>query len=173
LGREPSYQELAKESRIVIDANGFSKPTLKNILEKLMLTITEVKECKDNLIDGSGDPYTEELADIALRIMDILESIWPDDWYLDECSIINELFPVYRCPESYMFPIIDDLSAVAELCRYNDEEKIKMSLIETLETVINTSYAIPGDTIDLIKEIQSKIAKNRKRGYLHGKNKSI
>jgi NTP pyrophosphatase (non-canonical NTP hydrolase) len=155
----------------VNDANGFDRPTMDNLPTKLMLVVTELEEAAQSVEPGPGDdPLNEELADIAIRLLHILQSMWPNDWHL---RVQDNAYPPRTNPfeqiEVLLWPILTQCCKATESWRkkYEPDTKIyiEYALAETLKLSRRLSY-------DLLKEIKAKVEKNAKRGHLHGKIRS-
>jgi NTP pyrophosphatase (non-canonical NTP hydrolase) len=69
-----NLKELAVEIRETNDANGFEAPTWDRLLSKLMLVVTELDEAVAAVKGDGKDPLEEELADAAIRLIDILKA---------------------------------------------------------------------------------------------------
>jgi len=75
-----SIKELAKSIRETNEKNGFDCPSWDNLPNKVMFAVTELDEGMDAISGEGKDPLHEELADTAVRILDILYAVWGDEW---------------------------------------------------------------------------------------------
>lgn len=167
--RQYSWNKAADRVVEVNDANGFDRPTMENLPIKLMLVVTELEEAARSVEPGpDDDPLNEELADVAVRLLHILQSMWPNDWHLRVSD--DYYYPPRTSPfkqiEVLLWPILIQCCKAAESWRKKYEIDVQIyieyALAETLKLSRRLGY-------DLLEEAYAKVEKNAKRGHLHGK----
>lgn len=171
-----SVKELARQCREMADANGFQAPSWEgNFVHKTAYAITELDEAVDfvhGVTGPGGDPLDEELADTAIRILDLLGGIWGDDW----CSRVESRRPSVMRPahtferlEVIVWPILGHLAKALEAYRHEDQgaaqQRLELALLECFRVADRAG-------VDLLSAIEAKIEKNRGRAKLHGKARS-
>lgn len=165
-----NLHELAAEIHKVNRANGFDDPTWENLPTKLMLVVTELDEAAQSVKGVEYDPFPEELADVAIRTLDILTTLWPGDW-CNRCAESPREPDRYQvqCAERTLWPLVHLLCRATEYWRYNNFTDVKITLEFLIQNLfrVATLYAI-----DLEYEIRVKVGKNAQRGHLHGKARS-
>ena len=150
--------------------NGFDPPTWENLPVKLMLVVTEMDEARDAVHGVGNDPLDEELADIAIRLLSILHSIWGNEW-MDRVegrksrTARGHTTP-YQTMETLMWPIMGHVCKAVEAWRHDNrrdtQQRVELALLETFR-LADVLY------IQLFEEIVNKSGKNEKRPHLHGK----
>jgi NTP pyrophosphatase (non-canonical NTP hydrolase) len=164
------WKEAADRVVEVNDANGFDRPTMENLPIKLMLVVTELEEARQATTGETTDPLNEELADVAVRLLHILQSMWPNDWHLrvqdwHYRNTIPRTNPFGQI-EVLLWPILAQCCDAVESWRKKYEPdmqiNVEYALAETLKLSRRLGY-------DLLEEIKTKVEKNAKRGHLHGK----
>jgi NTP pyrophosphatase (non-canonical NTP hydrolase) len=108
-----NLKELAVEIRETNDANGFEAPTWDRLLSKLMLVVTELDEAVAAVKGDGKDPLEEELADAAIRLVDILTAIWEDDWN-DRRHDVGQLPHCFEPIETLLWPTLSMVCWAAE-----------------------------------------------------------
>ena len=170
-----TVHDLAKQCREVADANGFQAPDWEtNFVHKTAYALTEIDEAVDYVagVTGHGEePLGEELADTAIRILDLLEGIWGDGW----ASRVEGRRPhtdrdsPFQPIQVLVWPIVGHLCKALEAYRHDDrraaQQRLELALLETYRTADLVG-------VDLTDEIEKKIEKNRGRAKLHGKARS-
>lgn len=125
------------------------------MLGKLMLVVTEVTECCQS---DSEQNFREEMADIAIRIMDITAACEID---LDGAirSLHHTVF------NADLMDVVNQISHAAEAVRHNN--------IAGLTTALATAFWYlemwAQGNFDLLAEIESKMKANWLRPIKHGK----
>ena len=162
------WKEAADRVVEVNDANGFDRPTMDNLPDKLMFVVTELNEAAQSVEPGpDDDPLNEELADTPIRLLHILQSMWPYEWHL---RVQDNDYPPRTNPfeqiEVLLWPILAKCCDAVE--DWRKERTVDMSinieyaLAETLKLSRRLGY-------DLLEEVKAKVEKNAQRGHLHGK----
>jgi len=164
---QKAWKEAAAEVCRVNDMNGFDRPTWDNLLSKSMLVVTELDEACTATKDSIADPLNEELADTAVRLLHILESVWPLDWNMR--GYIQRHMSVYHPIEILLWPIVHQICWAVEFWRKDKVHDTRICLEQALAK-INELACRCG--YDLFTEVIEKVAKNAKRGHLHGKKRS-
>lgn len=160
------WYSIAKRIRRVNGANGWNAPSWDRLLDKLMLVHTELEEARQSALGISRDPLGEELADCAIRLIDILESIWPGDWALRGGPESPSTPSRWNSIEQILWPVVRDSCAAAESWRMDRRDDARVSIEMALREVRRIATTTD---VDLLKEIRAKVEKNSQRGYLHGK----
>jgi hypothetical protein len=160
------WKEAADRVVEVNDANGFDRPTMENLPTKLMFVVTELEEAARSVEPGpDDDPLNEELADIAVRLLHILQSMWPNDWHLRVRDHPPRTHPFEQI-EVLLWPILTQCCKATESWRKKHEVDtqiyIEYALAKTLKVSKSLGY-------DLLEEVKVKVEKNAQRGHLHGK----
>lgn len=164
--------ELARRCAEIAAANGFDPPTWDNFLIKAMMAITELDEGVDAVYERGEDldPFPEELADFAIRVLGMLHAMWGDDW--------NNRVPRYdskqlrwsryrfRPVEVMLWGPLRRICKAAEAWRKDNEADTRGHL----EYVVRETWMVAALLdIDLIDQIEKKCIKNEQRPHLHGK----
>lgn len=171
-GDTVTAKDAASECGRIAEANGFQRPDWStNFAHKTAYILTELVEGVDFLHGGDGDPFEEELADAAIRIMDLLEGLWGGDW----CSRVEYRRPregqahPFAPPEVLVWPIVHQVGLALEAYRHeskkNAQQHLELALLETFRVADRIDC-------DLMEEIRLKCHKNKQRAYLHGKARS-
>lgn len=172
-GRERSMTiyDLAKSIRETNEKNGFDRPTWDNLPVKLMLVVTELDEGVGAIRGYSDDPLTEELADAAIRILDVLYSVWDTSWSDRASSVAVEASHglIFVPLEVLLWDVLRYLSQAVEFWRHENQDDSRIALEMALREVFIVAGKI-GCKLDVI--IEWKNAKNATRGKLHGKARS-
>ncbi len=172
---EPTVHELAKRCRDITEANGFQVPDWEtNFVHKTAYALTELDEAVDYVaaVTGSGDdPLEEELADTAIRILDLLGGIWGDKW----CSRVEKRRPhstrtsPYQPIQVLVWPIVGHLCKCLEAYRHENQreaqQRLELALLETFRVADLVGC-------NLTEEIVKKCVKNEGRPKLHGKSRN-
>lgn len=172
-------KEIARECNEIASANGFDRPSWGNVVEKLAFVGTELDEARDGALGNTDDPLSEELADIAIRLLSILEALWGDGWG-DRVTNrrpkpINTYAPieVLLWPTlGYVFKAIEARRHVPEVASVDDEtlRRSRARVGQWIELALLETWRIADALqVDLFAEIEKKSEKNRNRPYLHGK----
>ena len=160
------WKDMATRINEVNDANGWDRPTLETLPMKLMIVVTELDEAVMGSIGLGKDPLNEELADVAIRLLHILESVWPDSWTLRN-SVLN--MNLYQNIEVSLWPIVHWLCSATEYWRSDKSLDTRISL----ETALSATRRIARTLgFDLVADIKQKTERNAERGHLHGRAKS-
>lgn len=159
-------------------AKGWDKPTWENLPGKLMLVVTEVDEAVQSAtLDPDDDLYrwdSSELADIIIRTVDILYTIWPE-WPLNRVHEDRVRLPLYPAisrmlPETRGWNFIKLLSSATEHWRLGN----KPSVASHLELLLLDVYRLADCAdINLDAALVAKADINDKRPPLHGKKMTL
>lgn len=154
----------------VNQANGFDLPTWESLPAKVAFVLTELDEAMQ-AIDGSGDdPLEVELADTAIRLLSLLESVFGNEWNNRTVSILK-IAPhnVYEPGPVLLWKIVRPLCQAIEFWRHDN----RRDTLTCLELALKETWALstrlgfnPG------ADIVEKVRKNATRGKLHGKVRS-
>ena len=113
--------EIAQVCDDIAEKNGFEKPTWENLISKLAFVITEIDEARDGAY-GTGDPLEEELADIGIRLLSAMFSVWGP---LMSDRISNRKpgneSPKYESIENLLWPIVGRVSKAMEAWRFDEK----------------------------------------------------
>ena len=160
------------------DGNGFQAPNWEtNFVHKVAYAITELDEAVDyvSAVTGPGDaPFEEELADVAIRLLDLLGGIWGESWVSRvESRRHHGRWPIrtakFQPVQVLVWPIMGHLCKAMEAYRHDNkrdaQQRIELALLECfrLSDIIECN---------LTREILVKIETNRGRERLHGKVRS-
>jgi hypothetical protein len=161
-----AWHEAAKRIDEVNRANGWEAPTFDSIPVKVMLTITELHEAEQGVTGEGKDPLPEELADTAIRLIHILESVWPGSW-----AMRNQWSPLHPSRrfepiERLLWPIVAKSCVAVEAWRHDNEADTRIALELALAEVVKLARLLG---VALLSEVAAKTEKNAKRGHLHGK----
>ena len=127
------------------------------MLGKLMLAVTEVSEM-DEADDHAN--YREEMADTAIRILDITAALNIDidgNLKMVESEVIKQMD---------IMGVVNQLSAAAECVRKDNVPGLAMALARAFRLLLLFSA---GDGFDLMAEMEKKMSVNWKRPIKHGK----
>lgn len=165
-----SIYELAKSIRETNEKNGFDKPTWDNLPTKVMFAVTELDEGMDAITGEGADPLTEELADTAIRILDILHSIWGDEW-ADRTTESKRVRceSVFEPGEVALWRPLRMLCKGVECWRHEKKSDVRIALEMALREVFVLGVKLG---VDLQVDVEWKNAKNATRGLRHGKARS-
>lgn len=137
-----------------------------NYLSKLMLVVTEVVEAVD--AEVSRDALAPELADIAIRLLGILEATAPGAWSPSRIEVRGSYTPpvFLRSAPEMVFPVVRYCAEAAEAWRRDNRTDATIAC----ELALLTTFRL-ADTcgIDLMEAIFEKHEKNKTRAYRHGK----
>lgn len=162
--------ELAAWIRGVNETNGFDAPTWDTLPLKLMLVVTELNEARDAVRGTGPDPLAEELADTAVRLLDILHAVWAEDWTTrgftdaEQEALVGN--PLFRPVEELLWKPLGYVCMAAESWRYNNRDDtriaIELALRETFALGCAAGYV-------MFEQVCRKVRRNMQRGHLHGK----
>lgn len=159
--------ELADKIRKVNADNGFDAPTWDNLPIKVMLIVTEIDEGHQAIYKSTADTIQIELADMAIRVLDLLHGVWGVKWTTRKWP--EDGFPTYgplKPYEQVIWPTISFCCAAVEAWRKNDKKDTEIALTFALREIFVAAASMQ---INLFPEIEAKVAKNATRGHLHGK----
>lgn len=170
LGTPTWWHEQARRIREVNEANGFDAPTWENLPVKVMLVVTELDEGLQAVEPGGDDNLLEELADAAIRLVDILEAVNYGSWAAR--SSVYELESCKFKPlETLLVPTLRWLCRAVEDWRKEKRTDAQICLEYALLEVRRVALGLFGE--DALEElILIKTEKNAARGKLHGKARS-
>lgn len=129
-GRASTIYGLSRKIRETNAANKFDAPTWDNLPAKLMFAVTKLDEGLEAILGKDGDPLVEELADAAIRILDILQGVWGDRW-VDRTGDALDIYPtggIFEAGEVALWRPLRLLCRAAEAWRYDRPEDVRISL---------------------------------------------
>jgi hypothetical protein len=139
----------------------------RKLAEKIALIHSELSEAWQGAIDGDEANYLEELADVAIRILDLLEGLHPLEglrrWFE---AVIDPLSLVHRSEQIATVHL--KISEALEYLRKGTLEQFTDQLIVVFRNVADmaTSSRLLFDAMVAKNEV------NRQRGFRHG-NKAL
>jgi len=163
-----SLYELAKVIHETNKGNGFDPPTWDNLPAKVMFAVTELEEGMAAIRGDGEDPLTEELADAAIRILDILHSVWNDRW-ADRTGDVLSFRPdggLFEPGEVALWRPLSMLCKGVEAWRHERRRDVQSALEIALRELFLFGIRLG---VDLHVIIEWKNAKNGTRGLRHGK----
>lgn len=163
--------DIAKRCAATAAAKGFDACTWENLPTKLMFVVTEIDEaCEAMEEDAQESKVGEELADIAIRTLVVLETLWPDDW--SEGRIVGRYRQTRRRHESpwvMLWPLLRYARIAIHHWRMDEHEYTRQSLELLLLELWRLADRI---RIDLDGCIQLKADANELRPARNGKKRS-
>jgi hypothetical protein len=169
--RKLDLKELARAIHHTNSRNGFDLPLWENLPAKVMFAVTELNEGMDAIRGDGEDPLTEELADTAIRILDLLHSIWKDDW-ADRTVDVWKIQPeggFWEPGEVALWRPLRLLSQAVEAWRYERRNDVRSALELAVKELFIFGLKLG---VDLHAVIEWKAEKNATRGLRHGKARS-
>lgn len=165
-----SLHKLAKEVDDTSRMNGWDIATWENFPVKIMMAVTELDEAHDFITRPSPgtDPLPEELADVSIRLMSVLYSVFGDDWH-DRRDWVGSFPGPWEPIEVALWRILKPMSKAVEEWRHDNRGDVCGWLEQALKETFRLALAIG---VDLEAEIIQKNEKNKQRGQLHGKARS-
>src|SRR6056300_123915 len=147
-------------------SRGFARVDFEtNYMHRVMYVITEVDETVEAMEESNAPLIGEELADIAIRLLDIIHPNRGGSWAPRK----QKRLPTSSCfrePWSIMGPITRCVSRAAECYRKNDKGDsvlwLEFALQETEAVAVLLGYS-------LFSEIRRKCLKNASRPRFNGK----
>jgi hypothetical protein len=136
----------------------------------MMFAVTELDEGMDAITGEGADPLHEELADTAIRILDVLYAEWGNDW-TDRTSDVLQLRPegVFEAGEVALWRTLRMVCKAIEAWRHDKKQDVRIGL----EMAVRELFVLGAKLgVDLHAEIEWKNGKNATRGKLHGKARS-
>lgn len=168
-GESPiDLKEMAEVIRETNRKNGFTRPSWDNLPIKVMMAVTELNEAMDAIKGEGEDPLIEELADTAIRVLDILESVWQHDWADRTVALLQTRLErnLFEPGEVALWRPLRMLCTAVESWRYENQGDTRISLEIALREVFTLALSLG---VDLGTVIQWKNEKNATRGIRHGK----
>lgn len=166
--RTRTLHELAEKIRETNSSNCFDRPTWNTIPAKIMFAVTELNEGMDAIVGVGEDPLTEELADTAIRILDILHSVWGKDWADRTVDVLDLKHEggVFEPGEVALWKPLRLLCRGVEAWRYERRSDVRIALELALRELFAFGIRLG---VDLQVIIEWKNDKNASRGIRHGK----
>lgn len=170
--RNLPLHDWAKKVAEVSASKGFVLATWETLPMKLMLMVTEVQEAID-AAPGRREDFAMELADIAIRMLESLDSIWRGQWSAGRVTrrqrIDDTSGLVWRSPPETFAPVLRMLVLACEAWRKDNRPDAMNALEIALVYVFRVADAT---NINLMEAIAEKTARNELRPHLHGKAKA-
>lgn len=162
--------DIAQKCREIAESKGFDVCTWENLATKLMFVVSEIDEtCEAMWESPHSDKFGEELADIAIRTMTVLETLWPD-WSTGRIEQRHsQLGHPFQRPEVLLWPMLRYARKGLEHWR-NDERRDTQQCFELL--LLELWRVADTLSINLDNYIQRKIMKNAGRPMRNGKVRS-
>lgn len=150
--------------------NGFDASTWDNLPTKVMFVVTELDEALESTLDVDADPLGEELADVAIRLLVLLNGVFPGAWSPRTSKLgTPRSTRRFETMETSLWPINHHLCQAVESWRYDKRDDTCCSL----ELALKETFILARDMgVHLENEIRVKADKNASRGKWHGKAKS-
>ncbi len=155
------WKGLAERITEVNDDNGWDRPEFETLPIKLMLVSTELVEAVEATRVKGRECYTAELADTAIRLLHVLDSIWPSTWHVRSALEVDP----FQSMEQIVWPVFSDMCKAVESWRHNNEVDARGWLEGAFANILSISDALD---FDLYEEMSKKVEINATRGYLHG-----
>lgn len=154
------------------EQQGFKTPSTietdegaEQMLGKLMLVVTEAVEAQEAPDDEN---YSEELADIAIRILDLVGTlVLPISEHMVIITLDDPHAKDRACSPQR---VIQYVCKAAEAVRDHDTDKFTYALALAL---MATFDAATFSDVDLIEEIEKKMEKNWARPKKHGRKSAL
>lgn len=161
---------LARQINEVNAANGYDSIAYVAIPTKLMFVVSELEEARSaaHALEPD-DPVETELADTAIRLLSILDAVFPD--WLDRTELAPSAAPsnVYLPAEVLLWPVISLCVRALEHWRREQRHDVQVSLELALRSVWSISTRLG---FDMYRQVVEKVEHNAGRGHLHGTKRS-
>ena len=170
---------VAEECRGIALQKGFDDCTWENLPTKLVFVVSEMDEaCEAGyeapmVLQGAlqleANRFGEELADVAIRTLVLLETLWPD-WSEGRITARRPTaLSKYDKLEVMLWPLlrygVKALHCWRMELRKDTQQCLELLLLELWRLADRLD-------VDLYAEIMSKMVKNRSRPLLNGKKRS-
>jgi hypothetical protein len=166
----------AKAINEIANSKGWERPHWDaNFVQKIAFVITEINEGVEGVHGTDKDPIEVELADTAIRILDILEGIWPGKWSQGRVTGRRRNTSRLFAPiEVAVWPIVKSLCKAIESWRVNAPDSGKQDAMILCELALLETFRVADRLgIDLPCEIEKKCSLNALRPPQHGKGRSV
>jgi hypothetical protein len=160
---------IAHLTNLIAFSKGWAVPDWEaNFVLKVAYAIGEIDEALDGAAGVGKDPVEEELADIAIRVLAVLDAIWGDSWSARLSSLErgSHMKPPYEPMEVMIRPVFGRLCKAMEAFRNDNRRDAGQHLEFSILELFRLSERIG---CNLWYEIQKKCEKNIQRPMLHGK----
>jgi hypothetical protein len=136
-----------------------------------MFAVTELNEGLDAIKGTGDDPLIEELADAAIRILDILTSCFADTWADRTVDLYDRSFEggLFEPGEVALWRVLGPLCGAVEDWRYERVGDVRIGLEIALREIFTMSLMLG---VELRTVIVWKNERNSRRGIRHGKVRS-
>lgn len=175
-----SLRTIASRIRETADEKGWQKPDWEtNFVQKLAFALTELDEGVQWVHGTGADPLGEELADTAIRLLDVVHAIWPERWspgrIEDRRSVPKPVHVgAFQPIEVLVWPTVRHICRAIECWRKNDPFfGAKDAMIHCELGIMEIFRLADRVGIDLLSEIEKKTAFNATRPHLHGKGRNV
>jgi hypothetical protein len=167
-----AFHALAREVRKVNADNGWDPVSWDNVPVKVMMTVTELDEALQGIQGTGADPVNEELADAAIRILDMLQTLWGEEWSDRTMGLPQDpphLVGAFTPGEVALWRPLRLLCHSVEAWRYDKRMDVRVGLELALRELFSLARQLG---FCLALEVEWKVQKNQGRGHLHGKVRS-
>lgn len=167
-----NLHETAQRCSQIAKEHGFDECTWENFPNKLMFVVSEIKEAVEAMESMEGHTnyeVGEELADVAIRTLQLVESLWPG-WSAERVTKRTvQSKTAFLMPQVMVWPMLR--YAVEALESWRNEQRADAQ--QCLELLLLELWRVADRlNIDLYGFVQLKMDKNEKRPMLHGKKRS-
>lgn len=160
-----ALHETAERAARIIAQNGFQPATWELLPTKIVMAMTEIDEAA---YAQSDDELAEELADVAIRILVMLQDVWGSDWSdrisgraVKPRSVAKDM---RSFPEA-IFPTFSRLCSAVQHWRHERQKDTE----QCLELALLDLWRLADQLlIDLDTAVDMKLNKNANRMHLHG-----
>lgn len=167
-----NLHETARSCAKIAREHGFDECTWENFPVKLMLVVSEIKEAVEAMEGMQGHTnfeVGEELADVAIRTLQIVEILWPG-WSAERITKRTvQQRTAFSIPQLMVWPMMK--YAVEALESWRNEQRGDAQ--QCLELLLLELWRVSDRMhIDLEGFVQLKMDKNEKRPHLNGKKRT-
>lgn len=158
---EARVKVIARDIVAITLANGFTPNTWELIPARCMLVVTEL----DEMIEAEPKDAPAELADVALRLLNILESVFPA-WTLTSDRVFHPFANgPFKSNPDVAWPTVKLLCKAIRQWRQGDRGNTQTMLELALGACFHHSHVV---NIDLLQAMEEKVRVVKGRPRLHG-----